>query len=140
MDKYLHANVVFSKFSRDYIDLKNDLPIRPSELGVLNVLVKRQDKLTPLALAQLLGVSKTMIATHISALEKQDYIVKEWSQSDKRSFFVLPTEKAKMLVAQTEQKTNDQIKQLEQTMGADMFEAFVTLADWAQKTIEKMQD
>ena len=61
-------------------------------------------------------------------------------QIGKRSFFVLPTEKAKTLVAQTEQKTNDQIKQLEQTMGADMFEAFVTLADWAQKTIEKMQD
>ena len=140
MDKYLHANVVLSKFSRDFIHLKNDLPIRPSEMGVLNLLVKKQDKLTPLAIADVLGVSKTMVATHISALEKQGYITKELSQVDKRSFFVLPTEKAKMLVAQTEQKTNDQIKQLEQTMGADMFEAFVTLADWAQKTIEKMQD
>ena len=47
MDKYLHANVVLSKFSRDFIHLKNDLPIRPSEMGVLNVLVKKQEKLTP---------------------------------------------------------------------------------------------
>lgn len=32
MDKYLEANAVFSKFSRDYIELKRDLPIRPSEM------------------------------------------------------------------------------------------------------------
>ena len=140
MDKYLHANVVLSKFSRDFIHLKNDLPIRPSEMGVLNLLVKKQDKLTPLAIADVLGVSKTMVATHISALEKQGYITKELSQVDKRSFFVLPTNKAKTLVEQTEKKTYDQLKQLEQTMGVDMFDALITLTDWAQKTIQKMQD
>ena len=84
MDKYLHANIVLSKFSRDYIDLKNDLPIRPSEMGVVNVLVKRDGKLTPLAIADILGVSKTMVATHIATLEKQGYIVKQASQTDKR--------------------------------------------------------
>ena len=138
MDKYLHANVVLSKFSRDFIDLKNNYPIRPSEMGMLTVLVKRQDKLTPLMIAELLGVSKTMIATHISALEKQGYITKESSPVDKRSFFVLPTDKAKLLVEQADQKMDMQLKQLEQTMGADMFDALVTLTDWAQKTIEKM--
>ena len=140
MDKYLHANVVLSKFSRDFIHLKNDLPIRPSEMSVVNILVKRQDKLTPLAIADILGVSKTMIAAHISALEKQGYITKETSQVDKRSFFVLPTQKAKILVEQTDKKSYGQLKLLEQTMGADMFDALVTLTDWAQKTIEKMQD
>ena len=140
MDKYLHANIVLSKFSRDFIQLKNDLPIRPSEMSVVSVIVKKQDKLTPLAIADILGVSKTMVATHISALEKQGYITKEGSQVDKRSFFVLPTQKAKKLVEQTEQKTYKQLKYLEQTMGDEMFDALVTLTDWAQKTIQKMQD
>ena len=140
MDKYLHANVVLSKFSRDFIQLKNDLPIRPSEMSVVNVLVKKQEKLTPLAIADILGVSKTMIATHISALEKQGYITKEASQVDKRSFFVLPTNKAKTLVEQMDKKSYSQLKSLEQTMGADMFDALVTLTDWAQKTIQNMQD
>ena len=140
MDKYLHANIVLSKFSRDFIQLKNDLPIRPSEMSVVSVIVKKQDKLTPLAIADILGVSKTMVATHISALEKQGYITKEGSQVDKRSFFVLPTQKAKKLVEQTEQKTYKQLKYLEQTMGGEMFDALVTLTDWAQKTIQKMQD
>ncbi|MBE5748914.1 MAG: MarR family transcriptional regulator [Clostridiales bacterium] len=138
MDKYLHANIVLSKFSRDYIDLKNDLPIRPSEMGVLNLLVKREGKYTPLAIADMLGVSKTMVAAHIAALEKGEYISKQPSETDKRSFFVLPTEKAKRLVAEVDNRLDSQLKFLEQTMGADMFDALITLVDWAQKTIEKM--
>ena len=138
MDKYLHANIVLSKFSRDYIDLKNDLPIRPSEMGVLNLLVKRDGKYTPLAIADMLGVSKTMVAAHIAVLEKGEYITKQPSETDKRGFFVLPTEKAKRLVDEVDKRLDSQLKFLEQTMGADMFDAFITLADWAQKTIEKM--
>ena len=138
MDKYLHANIVLSKFSRDYIDLKNDLPIRPSEMGVLNLLVKREGKYTPLAIADMLGVSKTMVAAHIAVLEKGEYIIKQPSETDKRSFFVLPTEKAKHLVSEVDNRLDSQLKFLEQTMGADMFDALITLADWAQKTIEKM--
>ena len=138
MDKYLHANIVLSKFSRDYIDLKNNLPIRPSEMGVLNLLVKREGKYTPLAIADMLGVSKTMVAAHIAVLEKGEYIVKQPSETDKRSFFVLPTEKAKCLVQEVDERLDSQLRFLEKTMGADMFDALITLADWAQKTIEKM--
>lgn len=138
MDKYLHANIVLSKFSRDYIDLKNNLPIRPSEMGVLNLLVKREGKYTPLAIADMLGVSKTMVAAHIAVLEKGEYIVKQASETDKRSFFVLPTDKAKNLVREVDERLDSQLRFLEKTMGADMFDALITLADWAQKTIEKM--
>ena len=138
MDKYLHANIVLSKFSRDYIDLKNNLPIRPSEMGVLNLLVKRDGKYTPLAIADMLGVSKTMVAAHIAVLEKGEYIVKQASETDKRSFFVLPTDKAKHLVREVDERLDSQLRLLEKTMGADMFDALITLADWAQKTIEKM--
>ena len=138
MDKYLHANIVLSKFSRDYIDLKNNLPIRPSEMGVLNLLVKREGKYTPLAIADMLGVSKTMVAAHIAVLEKGEYIVKQPSETDKRSFFVLPTEKAKRLVQEVDERLDSQLRFLEKTMGADMFDALITLADWAQKTIEKI--
>ena len=138
MEKYLHANIVLSKFSRDSIDLKNNLPIRPSEMGVLNLLVKREGKYTPLAIADMLGVSKTMVAAHIAVLEKGEYIVKQPSETDKRSFFVLPTEKAKRLVQEVDERLDSQLRFLEKTMGADMFDALITLADWAQKTIEKM--
>ena len=94
MDKYFEANAVFSLFSRDYMDLKNDLPIRPSEMGVLNIISKDDKRYTPLMVAELLKVSKPMIANHISVLEKKGYITRDFSSDDKRSFYIIPTEKA----------------------------------------------
>ena len=43
MDKYFHANAVPSIFSKSYMELKKDLPIRPSEMGVLNIITKTPD-------------------------------------------------------------------------------------------------
>lgn len=71
MDKYLKANIVFSKFSRDYMGLKSGLPVRPSELAVLNIITKRGGNYTPLMIKELLGVSKPMITAHINVLEKK---------------------------------------------------------------------
>jgi len=135
MDKYRHANLVLSKFSHEYVHLLNDLPIRPSEMGVVNIIVHYEEKLTPLAIAKILSVSKTMVAMHVASLEREGYIKKEPSIGDKRSFFVLPTEKAKKLSAQVEERQYEKMIRLENAMGNDMFEALVTLVDWAQKTI-----
>ena len=72
MDKYTMANMIFAKFSRDYMTLKKNLPIRPSEMGVLNIITKREGLFTPLMIADLLGVSKPMVTTPVFALEKKD--------------------------------------------------------------------
>lgn len=42
MDKYVEADRVFSMFCKNYKELKKDLPIRPSEMGVLNIIVQRE--------------------------------------------------------------------------------------------------
>ena len=93
MNEYMRANVIFSKLSRDFTELKNYLPIRPSEMGLLNIVTRRKRDLTPLALADIMAVSKPMIASLIQSLEKKGYIYKEPSTEDKRSFFVRPTDK-----------------------------------------------
>lgn len=117
MDRYINANIAFSKFSRDYIALKKDLPIRPSEMGVLNIIIKREGLYTPVMIAELLDVSKPMIAAHISSLEQKGYIYKACSLNDKRSFYVMPTDKAKQLVAETEAKMNENLKAIEYELG-----------------------
>lgn len=137
MDKYINANIVFSKFSRDYIELKKDLPIRPSEMGVLNIITKREGFYTPIMISELLGVSKPMVAAHISALEEKGYIYKESSSSDKRSFYVMPTEKAKKLVVKSEEKLNEQLKALENKLGKEKFTLLIDLITEAQKVLEE---
>lgn len=139
MDKYFNANAIFSIFSRDYMELKKDLPIRPSEMGVLNIITKREGVFTPLVIAEFLGVSKPMITTHITALEKKGYIVKEYSKDDKRSFYVIPTNKAKNLVETTEIKMKNYLQQLETLLGKEKFATLVDLLNDTNKILKNIK-
>lgn len=129
MDKYLKANIVFSKFSRQYMDIKKDLPIRPSEMGVLNIIVRRGGLYTPIMIAELLEVTKPMATNHISVLLKKGYVKKQYLENDKRSFYVIPTDKAKILVEKTEKKLKDKVLKVETELGKDEFDKLVMYLD-----------
>lgn len=139
MSEYMRANIVFSKFSRDFTELKNYLPIRPSEMGLLNIVTRRRRDLTPLALADIMAVSKPMIASLIQSLEKKGYVYKEPSSEDKRSFFVRPTEKAVELCAEYEAKQTERLKELEEKLSGEEFCELVRLMDKAQKIIREIK-
>lgn len=136
MEKYLKANIVFSKFSRDYMALKKDLPIRPSEMGVLNIITKRDGLFTPVMIAELLEVTKPMVANHISVLEEKGYITKEYSENDKRSFYIIPTDKAKKLVEETEAKLNEKLINLEKKIGSKRFDELISTLEEVKLYLE----
>lgn len=139
MDKYSKANAVLSKFCHSYMSLKKELPIRPSEMGLLNIIVMKEGKFTPVMLAELLGVSKPMITAHITALEKKGYIKKEYSKEDKRSFYVIPTQKAKELVKTTSKKTNGYLFEIESSIGTERFETLLSILDDTTKILTNMK-
>lgn len=139
MDKYLNANVIFSKFSRDYMELKKDLPIRPSEMAVINIITKREGKYTSVMIAELLGVSKPMIASHIAVLEKKGYVQKEYSSEDKRSFYIIPTPKAKQLADNTEVKLSVYLKKLEKQLGGKNFDTLIDLLEKTNQVLKMEQ-
>lgn len=136
MNEFLMANAEFSKFSRNYMELKKGLPIRPSEMGVLNIIAETPGPHTPVLLAELLGVSKPMIAAHVSVLMEKGYIVKQQSSDDKRVFYVLPTEKALALVASAKEDMDQQLSQLVENMGQNEFRTLVSLVKEANKILE----
>lgn len=140
MDKYMSANIIFSKFSRNYMELKKELPIRPSEMAVLNIITQRGGKYTPLMIAELLGVSKPMITAHIQVLLQKGYIFKEASTDDKRSFYVLPTEKAIELTDSYKIKQADYLKTIEESLGEDDFNELVRMLDKTLPIFEKMRE
>lgn len=140
MNQYTKANIVFSKFSRDYMGLKKDLPIRPSEMGVLNLVSHREGDFTPLMLADMIGVSKPMITAHIQALLKKGYIRKDASGVDKRSFFVRPTEKGKALADQFEARQTAYLKTIETNLGEAKFDELIRLLDETQAILETMKE
>ena len=137
MNKYFEANAIFSLFGRDYMELKKELPIRPSEMGVLNIISKDDKMYTPLMVAALLDVSKPMIANHISILEQKGYITKDFSSDDKRSFYIIPTEKAKELVINEEKKLHSKLKKIEKTIGIDKFEMLINTLKEVNEVLKK---
>lgn len=122
MDKYLESNIVFSMFCKNYTELKRNFPIRPSEMGMLNIITLREGKFTPLKLAELLEVTKPMITAHIISLEKNGYIFKEYSNEDKRSFYIMPTDKGRELVESTAKEMNHYLHIIEDSLGAKKFQ------------------
>lgn len=144
MDRYAEENVVLSKFCKGYMELKKDLPIRPSEMAVLNIIVQRTGKFTPLMLAELIEVSKPMITAHISILERKGYITKEMLKTDKRSFCVLPTDKAEELVKAAGQRTKKYLRYLESELGEENYKELLSVLSEANTALanrkEKLND
>lgn len=136
MDKFFEANAVLSLFCKNYMELKKGLPIRPSEMGVLNIIVQTPGPHTPVMLAEMLGVSKPMITAHLTSLAEKGYITKEPSKDDKRAYYIIPTEKALALVESTKQEMDGHLSCLVDAMGLEVFERFVEFAKCANKVLE----
>lgn len=137
MDRYLKANAVLSIFAKNYMELKNDLPIRPSEMGVLNIITEVDGYHTPVMLAEMLKVSKPMITAHINSLYEKGYIRKEACVDDKRAYYILPTEKALDLVNRSKIDMKNQLDQLISVMGQKEFDDLVHLANMANEIFNK---
>lgn len=135
MDRYFNANAVLSVFSKKYMELKRGLPIRPSEMGVLNIITKTEGPHTPVMLAEMLSVSKPMITAHITSLEKKGYITKDPSAQDKRAYYILPTKKAMELVESAKADLNSHLERLINGMGQEEFDTLVRLAGIANSIL-----
>lgn len=140
MDRFYAANAELSKFSRNYMALKKGLPIRPSEMGVLNILAATDGPHTPVMLSELLGVSKPMATAYLTALSDKGYITKVQSQEDRRVYHVLPTAKAMQLVESAREETSDDLSYLASALGQEEFDHLVELARRANLALEARQN
>lgn len=136
MDPYVYANAVLSRFSRNYMALKKNLPIRPSEMAVLNILSVFPERHTPVMLAERLGVSKPMITALLTALSKRGYITREPSREDKRAYFVLLTPKGEELVKAASAEANGHLQDLLAALGQKDFDLLIELTQKANRALE----
>ena len=137
MERYFKANAVLSVFSKNYMELKKGLPIRPSEMGVINIITGTPGPHTPVMLAGLLGVSKPMITAHITSLKNKGYIIKTPSPQDKRACYIVPTEKAEILAERARAEQDGYLRQLAAEMGQEAFDTLIQLAEQANRILEK---
>jgi DNA-binding MarR family transcriptional regulator len=100
----IYGAEVVAMFCRLNINSKKDLPIRSSEMGLLILICQSEEVITPVKAAEFFKVKKPMITSMVINLCKQGYITKVALAQDKRSFQLLPTNKAIQLVSSTYQE------------------------------------
>lgn len=137
MDWFFEANAVLSLFCKNYMELKKGLPIRPSEMAVLNIITRTPGPHTPVMVAQMLGVSKPMITALLTALAEKEYITKEPSREDKRAYYIIPTEKALALAKSARQEMDGHLSYMIDAMGQADFDKLVSLAQKANDILKK---
>lgn len=131
MKEIIQAADQISLFCRMNINIKKELPIRSSEMGMLIYLVKGEGEKTPMGVARFFKTSKAMATNMVSSLTKKGYIKKEQSKYDKRCFLLVPTEKAILLVDETYEEYFKSMLLLKNKMGEEEFQKLIALLEKA---------
>ncbi|MDO5520964.1 MAG: MarR family winged helix-turn-helix transcriptional regulator [bacterium] len=129
MNTLMHTAEQVSLFCRLNMNIRKDIPIRSSEMGLLIYLVKSSGSNTPLEAAKYFKVSKGMITNMVTSLTKKGYIIREKSMEDKRSYLLLPTKIAIELVNKTYDENFKIMATIQEKLGTDDFQMFTTMLE-----------
>ena len=138
-EKIIVAADEISLFCRLQFYAKKGLPIRSSEMGVLIYVQKHPDGATPLNISQFFQIAKPSVTTMINELIKKEYLVKEQSITDKRSYTVSLTEKGQNLVTSEHDAYFKSIAMLENKMGQADFETFIEMLQKANLILSDLR-
>ena len=125
-------------FCRLHMNTKRDLPIRPSEMGVLIYTQKQSESVTPLMISQFFNIAKPSVSAMVKALTKNGYLTQSPSETDKRSYTINITDKGKMLVETTFVEYFKSVELLKEKMGEAKFNQFIELVETANKILEEV--
>lgn len=124
-------------FCRLQMNVKRDIPIRPSEMGVLIYTQKQGIPVTPLMISSFFRISKPSVTVMVNALIKKDYLVKTSSLTDGRSYTVSVTNLGYELVETTSNEYFRIMELLEEKMGSVEFKLFIQLVQKANNILGK---
>jgi DNA-binding MarR family transcriptional regulator len=143
MEAYMIPDLVKSAdaigmFCRLHMNTKRDLPIRPSEMGVLIYIQKQSESVTPLMISQFFNIAKPSVSAMVKALIKNGYLTQSPSETDKRSYTINITEKGIGLVETTFVEYFKSVELLKEKMGVTKFNHFIELVETANKILEEV--
>jgi DNA-binding MarR family transcriptional regulator len=125
-------------FCRLHMNTKRDIPIRPSEMGVLIYTQKQAEAVTPLMISQFFNIAKPSVSAMVKALIKSGYLVQTPSKIDKRSYTLDITNKGKVLVETTFSEYFKSVELLKVKMGTTKFNQFIELIQTANTILEEV--
>lgn len=135
MDSLLKSADVVSLFCRIHVNMRHDLPIRSSEMGLLIYINQSEEAPSSVDAAAFFKVSKPMVARMVRSLEKNDYIERGASPNAQRRFTLVLTEKAKALVKETTGEYLKNMSLMREGLGEQDFDTLMRLLDKANKLL-----
>jgi DNA-binding MarR family transcriptional regulator len=119
------------------MNIKRDIPIRPSEMGVLIFIQKQTDPVMPLMISNFFRIAKPSVTSMVNSLIKQDYLEKIPSSTDGRSYTVSATDKGEELVKSTFNEYFRTMELLKKKMGSKEFSLFIELIQKANSILSE---
>lgn len=129
-----------SLFCRLYLNTRKEIPVRSSHMGLLILLVKSENPVTPMEAAQFFRVKKPMITGMVNCLEKGGYLIKKPSEEDRRSYWMIPTQKTVALVEETYGEYYKVMEALYDGMGHDVYGELLHLLKQANSILESIKE
>ncbi len=124
------------RFCKLYMQSIGDMPIRPSQMAVLNIICSVAGVHTPVSLAQRLGVSRPMITAHLNALIGVGMVVRVPSPEDGRSFYIVPSKRGKDLFERVNNFERDRVNAIVSKIGQKKFDNFIKLIANVNQVLE----
>lgn len=140
MEAFIKGAEQVTLFCRLNMNIKRELPIRPSEMGMLIYLIKSDEPKSPIKIAEFFKVTKPNVTAMVKSLEKSGYLLKRKSTSDKRSFVLEPTQKAVDLVLETYNEYFKTMEILNSKMGTDNYKKLIDLLEKANNILLEEQN
>ena len=136
INKRLEEADIVSRFCRYQLVAKRNLPIRSSEMGLLILISKQTNPITPLDISEFFHIAKPTVTEMITHLIITEHLVKIRSDEDRRSFNLEITPKGKTLV---ESALVDYLKSMEilrTGLGDVEYQALMSLLQKANRIFE----
>ena len=124
-------------FCRLNMNARRDLPIRASEMGVLIFMHKQNAPVTPVEISHFFGIKKPSVTTILTNLHDNQYIEKQKSETDGRSYTVSLTIKGKKLVEERYEAYLSNVEVIYTSLGEQDFQQLVHLLGKANKALSK---
>ncbi|GKU24659.1 MarR family winged helix-turn-helix transcriptional regulator [Clostridium folliculivorans] len=136
MDKdiIISADAV-SMFCRLQMNVKRDIPIRPSEMGVLIFTKTQEEQVTPLMISNFFRITKPSVTAMVNTLITKGYLIKTKSLTDGRSYTISASDKGIELVEETYNEYFKTMELLKQRLGSEDFSRFIELIQKANKIL-----
>lgn len=126
-------------FSSLHIRGKRKGATSSQEVDVLSRIILSDMPLTPLELATLTGLSKSAVSRLIESLQRKGFLLKQYSEKDKRSYTLYTTEKGKQELEQAYQHYLEPIYKLRRTIGEERFQSLITQIKEANKMLKNKE-